>query len=243
MMTKSHFPFDINCDLGEGLPNDGILMPFLDSANIACGGHTGDEKSIDTAIHLAKKNSIKVGAHPSYPDRENFGRKYMAMDLKLLRTVLLKQIQFFEKICHQNDVSMNHIKPHGALYNFAAKDDLTAFTLIHLVEEYFPEAYLYCPAESLMAGMAIEAGIKIKREVFADRSYNDDLSLVDRSKPKALLTDPQEVIEHVGWMVYEKKIKTISGNFIPIEAETICVHGDNTSAIEILKGIRAHFVQ
>jgi UPF0271 protein len=111
------------------------------------------------------------------------------------------------------------------------------------MEEYFPDAFLYCPAESLMAAMAIESGIKIKREVFADRSYNDNLTLVDRSKPKALLTDPYEVIEHVGWMVNEKKIKTVTGNFIPIEAETICIHGDNPAALEILKGIRANFGQ
>jgi UPF0271 protein len=242
-MKKNIFPFDINCDLGEGMDNDGELMPSLDSANIACGGHTGDEKSIIDALQLAKKFEVKVGAHPSFPDRENFGRKFMEIEHKLLRTIILKQIQFFEKLCQHQEMSMNHIKAHGALYNFAAKNDLTAFILIHLVEEYFPDTILYCPAESLMAAMAIESGIKIKREVFADRSYNDDLTLVDRSKPKALLTDPQEVIEHVGWMVHEQKIKTVTGNFIPIEAETICVHGDNPAALEILKGIRAHFGQ
>lgn len=240
-MNKNTFPFDINCDLGEGMSNDAALMPFIDSCNIACGGHTGDEKSIEITIKLAKKHDIKAGAHPSYPDRENFGRKYMNIDHKLLRTIILKQIQFFEKTCQQQGLSMNHVKPHGALYNFAAKDDLTAFILIHLVEEYFADAFLYCPSGSLMAAMAMEAGIKIKREVFADRSYNDDLSLVDRSKPKALLTDPQEVLEHVGWMVNESKIKTITGNFIPIEAETICIHGDNPAALEILKNIRTHF--
>lgn len=242
-MKKNIFPFDINCDLGEGMDNDGELMPLLDSANIACGGHTGDEKSIIDALKLAKKFGVKVGAHPSFPDRENFGRKFMEIEHKLLRTIILKQIQFFEKICQHQEMSMNHIKAHGALYNFAAKNDLAAFILIHLVEEYFPDTILYCPAESLMAAMAIESGIKIQREVFADRSYNDDLTLVDRIKPKALLTDPQEVIEHVGWMVHEQKIKTVTGNFIPIEAETICVHGDNPAALEILKGIRAHFGQ
>lgn len=242
-MKNRHFPLDINCDLGEGLPNDALLMPLLDSANIACGGHTGDEKSISGTLELAKKYGVKSGAHPSYPDRENFGRKFMNIEQSLLRTIILKQIRFFEKICIQQEVPMNHIKPHGALYNFAAKNDLTAFILINLIEEHFPDAFLYCPSESLLASMAQESGIKIKREVFADRSYNDDLSLVDRSLPKALLTEPQEVIEHVGWMIHEKKIKTISGNFIPIEAETICVHGDNPSALEILKNIRANFGQ
>lgn len=242
-MKKTVFPFDINCDLGEGIGNDAELMPFIDSCNIACGGHTGDEKSIKTAISLAQENSVKVGAHPSYPDRKNFGRKQMKIESKLLRTIILKQIRFFERFCQQRGVFMNHIKPHGAFYNFAAHDDVTAFILIHLVEEYFPDTILYCPAESLMAAMAIESGIKIKREVFADRSYNDDLTLVDRSKPKALLTKPQEVTEHVGWIVHEQKIKSVTGNFIPIEAETICVHGDNPAALEILKGIRANFGQ
>jgi len=242
-MKSSPFPLDINCDLGEGLPIDGPLMPLLDSVNIACGGHYGDEKSIIEAIQLTSKYAVKVGAHPSYPDRENFGRKHMDIDRKLLRTIIFKQIQFFEKLCQQQGLTMHHVKPHGALYNFAAINDLTAYILIYLMEEYFPDAFLYCPAESLMAAMAIESGIKIKREVFADRSYNDNLTLVDRSKPKALLTDPYEVIEHVGWMVNEKKIKTVTGNFIPIEAETICIHGDNPAALEILKGIRANFGQ
>ncbi|MCH6198397.1 5-oxoprolinase subunit PxpA [Aquiflexum sp. LQ15W] len=242
-MKSRPFPLDINCDLGEGLPNDGLLMPMLDSTSIACGGHTGDEKSIVDALQLAKKFGVKVGAHPSYPDRENFGRKHMNIDHKLLRTIIFKQIQFFEKLCQRQGLAMHHVKPHGALYNFAAINDLTAYVLIYLMEEYFPDAFLYCPAESLMAAMAIESGIKIKREVFADRSYNDDLTLVDRSKPKALLTDPQEVIEHIGWMVNEKKIKTITGNFIPIEAETICIHGDNPAALKILNGIRANFGQ
>ncbi|MCL6258852.1 5-oxoprolinase subunit PxpA [Aquiflexum sp. TKW24L] len=240
-MNKNHFPFDINCDLGEGLANDGMLMPFIDSCNIACGGHTGDERSIIEAIRSAKKYGVKVGAHPSYPDRENFGRKYMALDPKLLSTIILKQLQFFERICQAEEIEMNHIKPHGALYNHAAKDEVTSFVIINLLAENFPDACLYCPPNSVTATIANESGIKIKREVFADRSYNDDLTLVDRSKPKALLTDPQEVIEHVGWMVHEKKIKTITGSLVPIEAETLCVHGDNPSALEILKGIRTNF--
>lgn len=242
-MKKNAFPFDINCDLGEGMDNDEALMTLIDSCNIACGGHTGDEKSILEALLLAKKYGVKVGAHPSYPDRENFGRKYMAFEPQLLSTIILKQIQFFDRICQAEGLEMEHIKLHGALYNFAAKDDVTAFTVIHLVREYFPEACLYCPAESLMAYMAIESGIKTKREVFADRSYNDDLTLVERSHPKALLTDEAEVLEHVGWMVNEKKIKTITGKLVPIEAETICIHGDNPSAFEILKSIRSHFGQ
>lgn len=240
-MKSRYFPFDINCDLGEGMNNDAGLMPFIDSCNIACGGHSGDEKSIETALHLAKNYDVKVGAHPSYPDRENFGRKYMSLDSKLLETIILKQIQFFERTCSLHEASMDHIKLHGALYNFAAKDDVTAFTIIHLVEEYFPEAYLYCPAESLMSSMAMASGIKIKREIFADRSYNDNLTLVERGQSKAILTDPEEVMDHVGFMVNEKKIKTITGKFLPIEAETICIHGDNPSALEILKSIRARF--
>jgi 5-oxoprolinase (ATP-hydrolysing) subunit A len=240
-MNKIDIPFDINCDLGEGLANDGILMPFLDSCNIACGGHTGDERSITDAIRLAKKYGAKVGAHPSYPDREYFGRKYMPIDPKLLSTIILKQLQFFERICDAEDIEMNHIKPHGALYNHAAKDEVTSFVIINLMVENFPDAYLYCPPNSVTAAMALDLGIKIKREVFADRSYNDDLSLVARGSNKAVFTHTQEVLEHVGWMVHRRKIKTSSGNLVPIEFDTICVHGDNPSALEILEVIRAQF--
>lgn len=229
---------DINCDLGEGVGNDQVLMPLLDSCNIACGGHTGDEKSMRESIQLAKANHVLVGAHPSYPDRENFGRLSLEVDLKELEESLLAQIKTFEKICLQEGLVMNHVKPHGALYNDAAKKKDLANLILKVMSVHFPNAYLYCPPKSLIEQLAIERKIKIKREVFADRNYEADLSLVARSKPKALITDPIEASEHVMRMLKEGRVKTLSGQFVPIQAETICIHGDNPAALDILKKIR-----
>ncbi|MFD2201141.1 5-oxoprolinase subunit PxpA [Shivajiella indica] len=232
---------DINCDLGEGMGNDDLLMPYLDSCNIACGGHAGDEQSIRKTIRSAKKYGVKIGSHPSYPDRLNFGRKVMEIDRETLKTSLISQLKLFEKVCREEKAIFHHIKAHGALYNLASKDFDTASLIIEIIKGYFPDLILYCPPFSLMEDMATKESIRVFREVFADRSYQSDLSLVDRNHPHALLTDPIEVLDHVRMMVEKKQIKTIEGAIKPIAAETLCIHGDNPSALEILKTIKKYF--
>jgi UPF0271 protein len=229
---------DINCDLGEGLGSDVSLMPYLDSCNIACGGHAGDQESITNSIRLAKIFEVKVGAHPSYPDKLHFGRKVLDMPLNQIKLSIIRQVQFFEKICKEENYTMNHIKPHGALYNELAKSVDLALVICDLIEENFPGRTLYCPPHSVIQQMASSRNIPVKIEAFADRNYNPDYSLVDRNHPNAVLTDPDDVLEHVYLIAKEKKVRSISGAFLSLHADTLCVHGDNPNALTILKAIR-----
>lgn len=230
---------DINCDLGEGLDNDNQLMPLLDSCNISCGGHAGDEFSIRKSIRMAKKNLVKIGAHPSYPDRENFGRKKLVIPFSDLKGSIMAQLKLFENICKEEQAIFHHIKPHGALYNEAAIDPEIAGLLIQVMSN-FPGVNLYVPPNSVIERLALENNVPIITEAFADRSYHSNLTLVSRSHPKALLTDPKEVLDHVKQMMLYGKVKTIEGELVPIKAETLCIHGDNPSAVEILKTIRVN---
>lgn len=230
---------DINCDLGEGLNNDDQLMPLLNSCNIACGGHVGDAYSIRKTIQLAKKHHVKIGAHPSYPDRENFGRKKLDIPLSDLKVSLMDQLKLFEAICDEVQAIFHHIKPHGALYNEVAINHEIAGLLIQVMRN-FPGVSLYVPPNSVIERLAVENNIPIITEAFADRSYHSNLTLVSRSHSKALLTDPREVLDHLKLLVLNGKVKTIEGELVPIKAETFCIHGDNPSAVEILKTIRVN---
>jgi UPF0271 protein len=240
-MNKQNFPFEINCDLGEGLSNDALLMPYLGSCNIACGGHAGNEQSITETIRLAKKNQVKIGAHPSYPDLFSFGRMKMKISTEFLKNSLISQLSLFKSVSEKENLEIHHIKPHGALYNFSANDHATASMILDILENQFSGCFLYCPPNSLIAELAMEKGIPIKREVFADRNYNDDGSLVNRAESNAVITEPDKALEHIKIMVEEGKIKTVIGTYIPVQADTICIHGDNPNALEILKNINKTF--
>jgi UPF0271 protein len=229
---------DINCDLGEGLDNDALLMPLIQSCNIACGGHTGDEDSMTATLLLAKQFKVKPGAHPSYPDRENFGRKVIDISLKDLRESLSQQIRSFLNISLCIHHPMHHIKLHGALYNEAAKHPELAEMVTELIKSSFSNAILYCPPHSILEKMAREKGLAVMLEVFADRNYLQDYSLVPRSHPQAIITDPNLALAHVENMVIYKRIITLDGAAIPIQADTLCIHGDNPNAFEILKSLR-----
>jgi UPF0271 protein len=228
---------DINCDLGEGLPNDASLMPFLGSCNIACGGHAGDDQTMADTLILAKKHGVKAGAHPSFPDPANFGRKVIEMPEAALKQSLIDQIQKFQSIASEIGVPMHHIKPHGALYNLAAKDFKMADLITEIISIHFSEALLYCPPFSEMQKSATAKGINVAQEVFADRNYKSDYALVERSHPKATIRDSNEAAGHVYEMVFHHRIKTLEGQFIPVLADTLCVHGDNPNALGILKSI------
>jgi 5-oxoprolinase (ATP-hydrolysing) subunit A len=239
--VKEKNRLDINCDLGEGLDNDDLLMPYLDSCNIACGAHAGDGPTIRKCVRLAKKHMVNIGAHPSFPDRLNFGRKVLEIEAHVLKTSLIQQIELIDKICQEEGALLHHIKAHGALYNLAAKDLNMAGLIVSIVKEHYPNTVLFCPPFSMMEELAIKSDVFVMREVFADRSYQSDLSLVERNHPKALLTDPEEVLAHVKIMVEQKQIKTIDGVLKSVEADTLCIHGDNPSALEILKTIKKTF--
>ncbi|WP_299325533.1 5-oxoprolinase subunit PxpA [uncultured Maribacter sp.] len=231
-MTK-HF-IDINCDVGEGVGNEEKLFPLISSCNIACGGHAGSKESILFCLELAKKFNVKVGAHPSYPDRENFGRFSMNLSEDELILSIKQQMHLFVSLCSQIDIELHHIKPHGALYNDIAKDERLATTFLTALNEYKKSVMLYVPFGSIIQRLALENGFKILVEAFADRNYNTDLSLVSRKESNALITDGKEVLIHLLRMYKENEVKTVKGENIPIIANTYCIHGDTITALQIL---------
>ena len=228
---------DFNCDVGEGIENEYLLMPFISSCNIACGGHFGDKNTIDKTIQLAIDNNVKIGAHPSFPDKENFGRKIMNITEDELQKSIVFQMDLFTDRLHKKNATLNHIKAHGALYNLIAKDKNTATVFVNAIKKYIENAWLYVPYNSVIEEVAIENDINIKHEAFADRNYNDDLSLVSRTKANAILSNPRKVYQHVLNMIQNNSVITISNSVVKIKAETFCVHGDTKNALEILKEV------
>ena len=234
---KTKWSIDINCDLGEGLDNEAQLMPYISSCNIACGGHAGNDSSMQKVIELAQKHQVKIGAHPSYPDPENFGRQPMDISAEALLQSLIKQINRLLQLLAKNNGHLHHIKAHGALYNEGAKNPEIAQIIINAVLRTAPKVFLYVPYASVIAKMAQEQGIAIQYEVFADRNYNDDLSLVSRSHPKAILKSNAAIEAHICQMICEEKVSSLSGEVKTIVADTCCVHGDHPEAIDTVKHI------
>lgn len=228
------YSIDINCDVGEGVANEAQLFPYISSCNIACGGHTGDRDSMIATVSLAKRYGIGIGAHPSYPDKDNFGRKSLSMDADELSQSIASQIGTLESICLEEGMELRHIKPHGALYNDLAKNEELAHLFLKAIEPYKNKLNLFVPFDSVIERLALKRGFQIMVEAFADRNYNEDLSLVSRSLPNALITKPAEVLEHVLHMVTEQKVRTVANTFTGIKADTYCVHGDTTEALQIL---------
>lgn len=226
---------DINADVGEGLNNEAQLMPFLSSCNIACGGHAGDDKTMLEVVKLAKAHKVKIGAHPSFPDQENFGRQIIKISCADLYTSLKQQVRSLMQVLRKEYIMLHHVKPHGALYNLAAVDEKTAKVIIEVVKSIALPIYLYVPYGSVIADLAQKENVKITYEAFADRNYNTDLTLVSRSQTNAVITNPDEVFEHVKRMIFQQKVKTISGVEVGIKAETFCVHGDNPEAIKLVQ--------
>lgn len=228
------YVIDINCDMGEGIYNEAELLPHISSCSIACGGHAGDAQTIRRVAILANQNRVKVGAHPSYPDKKNFGRKEMDLSNAGLKKSIAGQLELFLRILLEEKIRMHHIKPHGALYNVIAKNRALAITFLEAIEVYRAEAILFVPPNSQIAREADRRGFRLKYEAFADRNYNDDLSLVSRESPNAVLTDPNSVFEHLLAIVKNASVKTVSGNWKTLKADTFCIHGDTPNALQIL---------
>ena len=236
-MTKTK-KIDLNCDLGEGVNNDPEIMPLITSCNIACGGHAGSLATIAQVIALAKENRVRAGAHPSFPDKKNFGRQFLSMPISLLRESLVGQINILALECRRQEVEMHHIKPHGALYNKCAVDKTYGEMMVSLTEEYFPKAKLYVPFGSVIAEIA-KNRVEVSYEIFADRNYNADHTLVSRKSENALIINEEDLLKHILFMVKEGKIRTVNGMEIPTRADTLCLHSDTPGASEMIKKINA----
>ena len=228
------FSIDINCDVGEGIGNESELLPLISSCNIACGGHAGDSATMTEVALLAKQYHVKVGAHPSYPDTKNFGRVSMNITSDDLMKSIREQIKNFTFLLKKENISLHHIKAHGALYNDIAKDVLLAKIFLSAIKEYKEAVFLYVPYASVIATEAIKQNFKIKNEAFADRNYNTDLTLVSRKLPNAILEDPKNVLSHLLSIVKNNQVKTLNGSKVSLLADTFCIHGDTPSALQIL---------
>lgn len=231
----------INCDVGEGVDNEEILMPYINACNIACGGHAGDVETMHEVVALAKKYQVEIGVHPSYPDRENFGRISLDMASAEFIKTIQQQIKNLEEIVALHAVKITHIKPHGALYNDIAKSEEKAQLFLKAISKYKDKYKLYVPCNSVIETFALQQNFEIIYEAFSDRNYNDDLTLVSRKNSNAVLTEIGEIIPHVSTLKNEQKVLTISNKKISLKSDTFCVHSDTVSAIEIVQQLYSHF--
>ena len=231
---------DLNSDLGEGAGFDDELLALVTSANIACGFHAGDADTMKRTITAAQSRGVAVGAHPSLFDRENFGRTELAVRPEQVFEAVVYQIGVFQAIAESVGVRPNHIKPHGALYNMAARDAALAEAVVKAVASADRTLLLFAPNESALASAARNGGLSVVAEVFADRNYLSDGSLVPRTRPDALLHDPEEAAVRVVRMLREGKVTSVDGNDAEIRAETVCVHGDTPDAVKFARALRRH---
>lgn len=228
---------DLNCDMGEGIGSDELLMPYISAANIACGYHAGDEDTMKRTIALALQYNVAIGAHPSFPDRDNFGRTDMRLPLQEVYDLITAQIHLIEKFAKAAGTTLQHVKPHGALYNMAARAKPLAAVVALAVKDANEKLVLYGLSGSHLISEAKKIGLKACNEVFADRTYQENGRLTPRDKPGALIEDEEMVIDQVLQMVKQQTVTTVSGKQIPILAETICIHGDGKHAVEFARAI------
>lgn len=229
---------DLNCDLGEGTGNDAAIMPYISSANIACGYHAGNEATMKEVVDLCIKNNVAIGAHPSYPDKENFGRIDMlgtTLKMEELYDIIVNQIKALESICKRSGVVLHHVKPHGALYNRAAWDKKVSAIICKAVKDVDENLILYGLSGSQMQAEAGLHGLRFCNEVFADRTYHEDGSLTPRTEKNALIENEQMAQQQVLQMVLQGNVNTVTGKTIGITAETICIHGDGNHAVAFAK--------
>jgi len=238
---------NINCDLGEkskfhSIENDPDLLSIVNSANIACGYHAGDEETMDMTIKISKSNGVSIGAHPSFNDPENFGRKRINLSSSEVHKLIINQYEILQKIAQKHNEKVTHIKPHGALNNMACENFELANTIAKAINDIDKNIIFLVPTGSKMETAAKKLNMKIACEIFADRSYEDDGNLVSRSKDHALITNPEVAKKHVLSMVKNQAINCYSGKQIPCEIDSVCIHGDNQSSLATAKSIRENLI-
>ena len=239
---------NINCDLGEksklhSNENDPALLEIVNSANVACGYHAGDEETMREVIKISKNRGVSIGAHPSFNDPDNFGRARMNLSDNEIRKLIIDQYEILQKIAQENNENVTHMKPHGALNNMACEDLELATILAKVIYEIDKDLIYLVPTGSKMEKAAKSLNMKIACEIFADRNYEDDGNLVSRKKPHALITDPEQAKKHVLSMVQNQAINCHSGKQIPCEIDSVCIHGDNESSLATAKSIRDNLLE
>ena len=234
---------DLNCDLGElegaaGLKLDLAILPWIHSANVACGAHAGSPERMKDLAHACRDLSVAFGAHPGYPDRANFGRRIIPMTNSQIREMVSQQLELSLSVAKSAGVSLSHVKPHGALYNLAAVDHKIALTVAETVQALAPDAWLFGLSGSCLIDAGRELGLRTRSEIFADRNYQADGTLVPREHSEAVLHDADLVIQRALTMVQQQQVTSIDGVRIPLKAETICLHGDTVDAVNLARRLR-----
>ena len=239
---------NINCDLGESsklhsTENDPLLLKIVNSASVACGYHAGDRTTMEKTIEISKKNNVSIGAHPSFKDPENFGRKRINLPQEEIKKLIIDQINILSNIANEKRMEVTHVKPHGALNNMACENYDLAKIISEAIIQVNKDLIFLVPTGSQMEKVGKKLGMKIAAEIFADRNYEDDGNLVSRSKNNALITDPEIAKKHVIKMVENQALNCYSGKQIPCEIDSICVHGDGESAVNTAKQIREGLIK
>ena len=234
---------NLNCDLGEtsihhSAENDPELMKLINTANIACGFHAGDEETMKKTVDLAIKHNVSIGAHPSFADKENFGRKRINLSKNEIKKLILEQIQILSEISESKGLSLTHVKPHGALNNMACEDYELSFTIGQTIKEFNRDLIFMVLPKTEMEKAGKNLGLKVACEIFADRNYEDNGSLVSRDQTHALKSDVIEATQNIINMLNDKAILCYSGKKIPCQIDTICVHGDGENAVDIVRNIK-----
>jgi UPF0271 protein len=238
MRTKVARSIDLNCDMGEGFDSDAAIIPYVTSINIACGYHAGDPATMRKTVRLAADHSVAIGAHPSLPDRANFGRRVMQVTPQEIYNLVLYQAGALSAFTRAVGAALVHLKPHGALYNMSAKDAAIAQAIAEATRDFDPACILIGLAGSQLIKAGENAGLRTASEAFADRTYQADGSLTPRDSADALIHDPDAAAERVLKMVLQGTVTSQQGTEIPLRADTICIHGDSPGAAEMAKTIR-----
>ena len=239
---------NINCDLGEkskfhSIENDPALLDIVNSANIACGYHAGDEETMEMIIKISKNKNVSIGAHPSFNDPENFGRKRINLNSSEIKKLIIDQYEVLQTIAIRNSEKITHIKPHGALNNMACEDQELSNILANIINEIDKDIIYLVPTGSKMEIAAKKLNMKIACEIFADRNYEDDGNLISRKKINALITDPQVAKKHVFEMIKNQSLNCLSGKQIACEIDSVCIHGDNVSSLNTAKLIKNNLLE
>ena len=229
---------DFNCDLGEGCGDDARIAPRISSASIACGGHAGDEQSMRAAVTLCRDHGVAVGAHPSFVDREHFGRRELAMSPAAIQVLVIAQTRRLSAVCAQLGVRPHHVKPHGALYNLAARERAVADAIVEAVVGIDPSLHLYALAGSQLVAAAREHGLSVVEEVFAERGYDGDGRLLPRGQPGAVIDTVAAALAQVRGMLRDGQVIAVDGHAVRIRADTLCLHGDRDDAAAFATALR-----